>query len=205
MTSPKAMPAERTAATYPPVDRHHLAVDIPNSTARTNAVKGRIRKVMYALCGEALAAAGIYDDDRDPFLDRGDGFVALIHPSDKIPRTALLDTVVPTLVDLLVKYNDEHSTEQLRLRTAVNTGPVHNDGEGWYGESLDLTFRLLNSPQVKKRLHATDKPLALVISEDIYSTVVRQGYDGIDAHMFRREVLVQIAGYRHRGWIWVPL
>jgi hypothetical protein len=198
------MAIKHATTTIPPVDRLHLAVDIPDSTSRPNATKGRFRKVMYSLCGEALAAAGITPDRRDPFLDRGDGFAVLIYPSDEVPRTALLDTVVPTLVDSLLKYNDEHPAEHLRLRTAINAGPVHNDGDGWYGESLDLTFRLLNSSQLKKRVRETAEPLALVVSEEIYSTVVRQGYDGIDAHMFHSDVRVQIAGHRYRGWTWIP-
>ena len=199
------MSTERAATAPPPVDRLHLAVDMPDSTSMPNAAKGRRRTAMYSCCIQALAAAGITDRRHDPFLDRGDGFAALIQPSDSVPRTALLDTVVPRLVDLLVKYNDEHPTEQLRLRAAINTGPVHNDGDGWYGESLDLTFRLLDASQLKKRARETKSPLVLVVSDEIYSSVVRQGYDGIDPRMFRADVRVQIAGQRYRGWSCTPV
>lgn len=198
------MRTERSATAVPPVDRLHFAVDMPNSTSLPNAGKGRLRNVMYHLCGQALAAAGITEDRHDPFLDRGDGLAALIQPSDDVPRTALLDTVVPRLVDLLIEYNAERSTEQLRLRTAINIGPVHNDGSGWYGESLDLTFRLLDSRQLKKRASETTRPLVLVVSDEIYSSVVRQGYDGINPRTFHQDIWVKLARQRHRGWSCTP-
>jgi len=44
----------------------------------------------------------------------------------------------------------------------------------------------------------------LVVSGDIYSSVVRHGYDGIDQHAFHPLVRVQIAGNRYPGWIHIP-
>jgi hypothetical protein len=46
--------------------------------------------------------------------------------------------------------------------------------------------------------------LILVISGDIYSSIVRHGYDGIDQHAFHPLVRVQVAGKRHPGWIHIP-
>jgi hypothetical protein len=50
----------------------------------------------------------------------------------------------------------------------------------------------------------TADPLILVISADIYNSVVRHGYDGIDQHAFRPLAHVHIAGKRHPGWIQTP-
>jgi len=47
-------------------------------------------------------------------------------------------------------------------------------------------------------------PLILVISGDIYSSVVRHGYDGIDHEAFHSLVRVQVAGKRYPGWIHIP-
>ena len=44
----------------------------------------------------------------------------------------------------------------------------------------DIAFRLLDAPAVKQALKAARDPLVLVVSGDIYSSVVRHGYDGID-------------------------
>jgi hypothetical protein len=46
--------------------------------------------------------------------------------------------------------------------------------------------------------------LILVISGDIYSSVVRHGYDGIGQHAFHPLVRVHIAGKRYPGWIHIP-
>jgi hypothetical protein len=63
---------------------------------------------------------------------------------------------------------------------------------------------LLDAIPVKKALQATADPLILVISGDIYSSVVRHGYDGIDQQAFHPLVRVQIAGKRYPGWIHIP-
>ena len=57
---------------------------------------------------------------------------------------------------------------------------------------------------MKKTLRATAAPLTLVISEDIYRTIVRHGYDGIDPHAFRPLIRVHLAGHRYPGWIHTP-
>jgi hypothetical protein len=44
----------------------------------------------------------------------------------------------------------------------------------------------------------------LPVSGDIYASVVRQGFGGIDQGAFRRLVRVQIAGRRHPGWVQLP-
>ena len=47
-------------------------------------------------------------------------------------------------------------------------------------------------------------PLILVVSEDIHSSVVRHGYDGIDHGTFHQLVRVRVAGRRYPGWIHLP-
>jgi hypothetical protein len=43
---------------------------------------------------------------------------------------------------------------------------------------------LLDAAPVKRALRVPADPLILVISGEIYSSVVRHGYDGIDQHAF---------------------
>src|SRR5262245_35832848 len=64
------------------VHRSILAIDIERSTARTNLVKLELRRQIYKLLGEAMAAAGIKDSHCEPLADRGDGVLVLIHPLD---------------------------------------------------------------------------------------------------------------------------
>jgi class 3 adenylate cyclase len=193
-------------STLPVAVPHHrtiVAVDIEGSTTRTNPAKGRLRHTMYDLFEAALHASGIVDDHRDALIDRGDGVLALIHPVDEAPKTLLLDTFVPTLSRLLAEHNGRSPLQQLRMRAAVHAGEVHYDRQGCFGEALDITFRLLDSPEVKGRLSQTEAPLVLVVSDDIYRSVVRHCYEGIDCGAFQPLVRVRVAGQQQRGWVCV--
>jgi len=44
-----------------------------------------------------MAAAGIDAHNLDPFADRGDGVLALIHPTDEVPKTWLVRSLIPEL------------------------------------------------------------------------------------------------------------
>ncbi len=83
----------------------------------------------------------------------------------------------------------------------MHAGEVHYDANGCFGEALDVALRLLDAARVKKVLREIADPLILVVSEDIYSSVIRHGYDGIDHETFHQLVCVQVAGRRCPGWI----
>jgi class 3 adenylate cyclase len=175
-----------------------IALDIERSTRK-----------LYEVFDAALVQAGIRRQYRDRFIDRGDGILALIHPVDQAPKTALLTTVIPALSQMLTDYNAtlpraSRVQRQLRIRVVVHAGEVHYDANGCFGEALDIAFRLLDAAHVKKGLQAAADPLILVISGEIYRTIVRHGYDGIDQHAFHPLVRVRIAGNRYPGWIHIP-
>ncbi|MFD8493436.1 hypothetical protein [Amycolatopsis sp. NPDC059657] len=181
-----------------------LALDIEGSTARTNPAKAELRRVMYELLEEALRAGGISEAHRDALVDRGDGVLVLIRPVDEVPKTALLNPVIPTLTKLLAAHDALHPDHRFRLRAVVHAGEVHYDGHGNFGEALDVAFRLLDAPAVKAALEQTDAPVALVVSDDIYRCVVKHGYEGIDVVRFDPLVTLQLAGIQHRGWVHIP-
>ncbi len=87
----------------------------------------------------------------------------------------------------------------------MHAGEVHFDGHGVYGEAVDLTCRLLDSPELKLWLAGMEAALALVVSDDIYGSVVRHGYEGIDPHDFQPVVEVLLAGRAERGWVSTPI
>jgi class 3 adenylate cyclase len=197
---------ESICAIGPPHHRTIVALDIEMSTNRTDPVKAELRNKIYELFDAALCSAGIHRRHRDRFIDRGDGILALIHPVDKAPKTILLRCVIPALNHLLTDYNASLSgasrTQRLlRVRAVVHAGEVHYDANGCFGEALDVAFRLLDAAQVKRALQGAAEPLILVVSGDIYRSVVRHGYDGIDQHAYHSLVRVQIAGNRYPGWI----
>lgn len=182
-----------------------FAVDIENSTARNNTVKAGLRDAMYEIVERSLVDAGITTDYRDPLVDRGDGILALVRPVEEVPKTVLLSAVVPTLAELLADYDaTRHPEQRLRLRAVLHAGEVHQDVRGPFGEALDIAFRLLDAPEVKQAFRMSIGPLLLVVSDDIYRTIVRHGYDGIDEQSFRPMTDVLVNEQHHRGWVCLP-
>ena len=186
-----------------------VALDIERSTSRSDPVKAELRNKIYELFDAALYSAGIHKRHRDRYIDRGDGLLALIHPVDQAPKALLLNRAIPALSSLLTDYNaslphPSRLQRQLRVRVVTHAGDVRYDANGCFGEALDVAFRLLDAAPVKRALRQTADPLILVISGDIYSSVVRHGYNGIDQHAFHPSVRVQIAGKHHPGWIHIP-
>ncbi len=200
---------EPLLATSLPHYRSIVALDIERSTSRPNPIKGELRNKTYELFEVALRTAGIDKRHHDRFIDRGDGILALIRPVDQVPKALLLNRAVPLLNRLLTEYNaslprHSQSQRQLRIRVVMHAGEVHYDANGCFGEALDVAFRLLDAARVKRALREMDDPLILVVSGDIYSSVVRHGYDDIDHQAFHPLVRVQVAGKRYPGWIHIP-
>jgi hypothetical protein len=189
-----------------PVHRLILAVDVEGSTQRLNPDKGELRRIMYALLDRALRATGIGYKHLEPLNDRGDGVLILIRPHDDVPKTLPLRLLIPKLAALLVEHNAtvDRPNLRLRLRVVFHAGEIHNDGWGFFGEDLDVAFRLLDAPAVKKALrNAPTSPLVLVVSEEIHSAIVRQGY--VDGGPYEQSVSVRVAERRLRGWVNIPV
>lgn len=189
--------------------RSIVALDIERSTARPDPIKAELRNKTYELFDMALCSAGIHKRYRDRFIDRGDGILALVHPVNQAPKTLMLNRAIPALNRLLTDYNANlpHAIRlqrQLRVRIVMHAGEVRYDPNGCFGEALDVAFRLLDASRVKKALRDSADSSILVISGEIYNSVVRHGYDGIDDLAFRPLVRVQIAGNRYPGWIHTP-
>jgi hypothetical protein len=187
-----------------PVHRSIIAVDLEGSTSRTDLVKGELRRVMYDLLGHSLEAVAITGDLLEPTADRGDGVLVLIRPCDDVPKTVLLDQLIPLLTTLLAEYNADVAdpTLRIRMRAVVHAGEVHADGRGFYGAAIDIAIRLLDSPSVKRALKEAAAPLVLVISDEIYSGIVCHGY--LDADTYFPLARVCVANKWHRGWVHVP-
>jgi hypothetical protein len=113
------------------------------------------------------------------------------------------------LSQMLSDYNlslpePERPSRELRLRVVVHAGEIHRDRNGYFGEALDVACRLLDSQRLKKCLRQVPAPLVVVVSEELYWSIVRHQYDGICHETFRPAVRIQVGGRRRRGWVHVP-
>ncbi len=188
-----------------PVHRLIFAVDIEGSTARANPAMGELRRILYELLDRALEGAGIGSRHLEPFTDRGDSVLILIKPHDDVPKTLVLGQLVPILTALLAEHNASVARPELRmrLRAVVHAGEVYEDNKGFYGDNLDIAFRLLEAQPLKKALRkAAASPLALVVSEEIFNGLGQQGYiDGASFESFQ----VRASGRIYRGWVHFPV
>src|ERR687896_740865 len=161
-----------------PRQRTIVAWDIEGSTTRTNMARAALRTDMFQLVEAALLDSGISKHLREPCHDRGDGGVILVRPVDHAPKTLLLHTFVPALSDMLAEHANAFPDRGFRLRVAIHSGEVLFDDNGIFGEDVDITFRLLNAEELKRRLRQTAAPLVLAVSDHLYRSVIRHGYDG---------------------------
>jgi len=190
----------------PPRRRVIVALDIERSTSRPDPVKAELRTMLYELFDAALRSGGVGVRRRGPFTDRGDGLLALIDPAE---QALLFDLVIPVFGQLLTSYNaslpySSGRDRQLRVRAVMHTGNVHDDDNGYFGEALDIAFRLLDAPRVKAELRQAQGSLLLVVSTDVYDSVAPLGPDGAGHPASRRLITGEVAGHEYQGWIHVP-
>ncbi|MDQ7802685.1 hypothetical protein Q5425_03010 [Amycolatopsis sp. A133] len=179
-----------------------VALDIEKSTETTNPEKAANRQTMYEIFEESLIAGGIQRSDRN-LVDWGDGVLALIRPVDRAPKVNLLRATIPTLEKLLGKHNAEQDSH-LRLRVAVHAGEVHRDSRGWYGEAIDVVFRLINSKEARMTLRNNERTIALIVSSEIQHAVIRHKYFGIDPAEFYDLFSVHVHDADYHGWLHCP-
>jgi len=182
-----------------------IALDIENSTSRSDPVKAVLRTMLYELFDAALRSAGVSARRRDPFADRGDGLLALLDPAD---QALLFDLVIPAFGQLLAGYNASlpepgGRDRQLRARIVMHAGNIHDDDNGCFGEALDTAFRLLDAPSFKMALKAAQGPVLLVVSGDVHSQVAPY-YCDATGRPASHPVTVQVASHEHQGWIHIP-
>jgi hypothetical protein len=187
------------------VYRTIFCVDLEKSTERMDLVKGRLRIVMYDLIEKALAEAGITEKHREQLTDGGDSVRVLIRPHDEVPKALLLSKLIPALTTFLVEYNASVAEPELkmRMRAVIHSGDLEIDDRGFYGETLDVAYRFLENAKLKKILREeTDLPLVLVISREIYSSIVR--HSGVDRKAYEGRIRVRVCGQYYQGWVHIP-
>src|SRR6266487_5218829 len=109
-----------------------------------------------------MLTSGITERHLEQLTDRGDGVLVLVRPADEVPKPVLLTMLIPTLTTLVADHNEAAPDPalRLRLRAVVHAGEVLWDGNGFFGEDLDVAFRLLDAPAVKRALReAAGSPL----------------------------------------------
>jgi len=143
-----------------------------------------MRRGLYDILQSAFEEAGV------PWAgchreDRGDGAVIVVPPTIGMARLA--DPLLAVLAGKLRQYN-RHASDvvKIRLRAALHAGPVVRDANGLAGRAVILAFRILDAPELRKKLADAGADLAFAASEYVYDHVISAGAGQLDPARFER-------------------
>jgi CRP-like cAMP-binding protein len=133
--------------------------------------------------------------------DRGDGLLIVAPP--KVPTAKIMSCVHRELPGKLRRHNHTYSEPaRIRLRIAVNVGPIVRDPLGPSGEAIIRTSRLVEAPVVKEAMAETGAILGIMVSEFVYEIAVGRVADFIDAAEYTK---VEVSNKEFRGAAWMQL
>ncbi len=197
-------PAAKTPA--PPADGQLctlFAVDIVGFTGpgRDDEIRLYLHGELYEVLEKAFDGSGV------PWArcfreDRGDGALIVVPPG--VACKGLIDPLPERLRGLIRRHN--HVSCQaagIQLRVAVHVGPVEYDGHGFVGSDINLLFRMLEARPLKRALVSSGAELALIVSDEIYRSVVCRWPSLVGPDAFQR-VRFQVKQTRAQGWTYLP-
>ena len=133
--------------------------------------------------------------------DRGDGALILVPP--EVPKTRLVTSLPGMLAAAVSRHNAGCAVpERMRLRVALHAGEVYRDAHGVAGAAVNHAFRLAEAPALRSALAASPGVLALIVSDWLFSEVVR--HDPAAEPGSYRQVQVTVKETAAVGWIRVP-
>jgi hypothetical protein len=180
-----------------------LLVDIAGSTRtdRDSEILLYLRRSLYQILQDAFAGSGL------PWAechheDRGDGVLVVLPPH--VPGYGLIDPLPERLRGLIRRHNRvSREAAQMQLRTAVNIGLVDRDDHGLVGDDLNLLFRMLDAPPLRRALTDSGAELALAVSGYVHDSLVIQHPSLIDPAQFR-PLEARVKQTPIHAWIYVP-
>lgn len=186
----------------PAEHRTILLVDVEafGDSSRTNLHRLAVRDGLYRALQRALSNSGI-PWDRCNAEDRGDGVLVLARP--ELPKAPFAATLPTELAIALEQHNATHQVaERIRLRMALHAGEIYYDSHGVAAASVNLAFRLLDSPSLKAALAGSPGVIALIASEWFFEEVIRHTAAANPAGY--RRVQVNVKETTTFAWITLP-
>lgn len=131
--------------------------------------------------------------------DQGDGLLIVVPPA--IPTAKVMEHLHRVLPGELKMHNRTYGEPvRIRLRVAVNVGPVMGDLLGMSGEAIIRATRLLDAPNFKSAMASTAARLGIVVSEFVYETAIRHAEGWTDPEKYE-SVQVTVKETRTRAWM----
>jgi class 3 adenylate cyclase len=117
--------------------------------------------------------------------NRGDGVLTVVPPS--VPAVEVIEHLQRDLPAALEKHNRAyHDSARIRLRIAVNVGPVTSDAAGVSDEAITVTAHLVRAPIFERAMDTSGASLGVIASRSIYEAVIKNaqglaGYSRVQA------------------------
>jgi hypothetical protein len=192
-------PAATIDAPAPVTIRMGFAVDVAGYSARPAGAKLDAQARTASIVGEVLRDMNLDIADTDHH-GTGDGMIVFLPPSVEIHR------VLPPLIRITASRlaaDNRRYHDRLRLRLAAAVGPLGVAAIGFGNNTIVECARMVDSDAIKSALKDNpDADLAVLVSEELYSWVIGEGYDGLDPAEFRH-VDVHVKDFDKSGWLWV--
>ena len=165
------------------------------SRERTDRERQSIRAAHLKLVRGSLRSLW----DKSIFADQGDGLLIVVPPA--VPTTTIMERLHRDLPRDLRRHNRAHGdSSRLRLRVAVDVGPVMNDPVGVTGEALIRAARLLDAPVLRREMASTGGDLGVIVSTFVYETTLRHAEEREGSGQYQA-VKVNVKGSRVPAWM----
>jgi tetratricopeptide (TPR) repeat protein len=177
-----------------------LSVDVSGYGRHDDVHQRRIQEALVDLLDTAAAHAGL---DRAAWIrqPKGDEELSLV-PAGQ-PWQRVVGDFCLALDALLRARNDGQAPPQwLRLRLAIDDGPVDLAANGFAGRAVVGASRLVNSRPVREALSG-DVHLAVIVSRGVFQDWVGSGRSAARPEWFRR-MDVREKEYEDDAWLWLP-
>lgn len=180
-----------------------FAVDIAGFTRpeRDDDIQLYVHNALYDMLRTAFDGSGVPWPDCTQ-EDRGDGVLVVVPPT--IAAAGLIDPLPERLRGLIRRHNRVScEAARIQLRAAVHIGQVHHDDYGFVGEDVNLLFRLLDAPPLKRLLAGSGAELIFVASDYTYQNVIRRHPTLVDPGAFQRMNL-RVKQTTTQAWAYLP-
>lgn len=176
-----------------------FVLDVAGYGVRTAPMQNDVQRRLPPLVSSMLAKCGM-DIGEVEHEWTGDGINAVL-PAETDPTVAL-----PVMIRSLAAQlgtDNARSSDPIRLRMAIGIGLVEHSGAGFGGPMIVDINRLVGSGPLRAALasHPT-ADLAVAISDQVHSIIIRPGYPGIPSTQFTA-VHVLEKEFAAPAWIWV--
>jgi hypothetical protein len=179
-----------------------LSVDVQGYGGHDDIRQAEIQRDLIGLLDRAADRAGL---DRRRWIrqPKGDEELALIPATE--PSGQVVGDFCLELAAALWRYNAARDrTARMRLRLALDEGPVDRSVNGFVGRAVVGVSRLVNAQPLRQALAWADRAdLAVMLSDGVHRDWVRSGRSSVRPERCRLTRVVE-KEYVADAWLWLP-